>query len=71
MCNSCNSIEDSEPAIMSGVNEFKQLFPKEKVTTNVIHEWCEVIESKSMIRRVLKKHFKLIIQGRLSFYELI
>ncbi|MBP2242072.1 hypothetical protein J2Z40_002645 [Cytobacillus eiseniae] len=58
ICNECRNAENVQTAVMRNVEEFKLLFPTAKVTTNAIHEWCHVIESKIRIRRILQKNFK-------------
>ena len=57
VCGQCGHVEEVESAILRSVRELKLLFPDMKITTNGVYEWCKVIESKKMIRRVLKKNF--------------
>ena len=70
VCNGCGCKEDIESAVMRSAEEFKLLFPERKITTNAIHAWCKVIDSKKTIRRILMKNFKLMFQGKLSYYVL-
>ncbi|MEH7276753.1 hypothetical protein [Neobacillus vireti] len=54
VCHSCGCVETVEEAILRAVKEFQLLFPNIKITTNLIFEWCQVIESRKQIRRILK-----------------
>lgn len=58
VCQHCGSIENIESAIIQSVKEFSLLFPEERITTTMIHEWCRVIKSKKAIRRILQKNLK-------------
>jgi hypothetical protein len=69
VCNECGLKENVESAVLRNVEEFKMLFPEQKITTNAIHEWCKIITSKKTIRRILAKNFKLIRNGRSSYYD--
>jgi hypothetical protein len=68
VCKVCACKEDVASAVLRSVEEFKILFPDRKITTNTIHEWCKVINSKKTIRRILSKNFKLMGQGKSSNY---
>ncbi|WP_096155598.1 MULTISPECIES: nuclease-related domain-containing protein [Bacillus] len=57
ICKECGNKERLGAAIIRSINEFKLLFPDHKITTNVIHEWCKIVDSKERIQRVLKKNF--------------
>jgi hypothetical protein len=69
VCGHCGGHEKVESAVMRSVEELKLLFPDMKVTTNGIHEWCKVIESKHKIRKILKKNYRVMGYGRWFFYE--
>lgn len=69
ICKECGKEEVVTAAVMRSVKEFKLLFPNQKITTNVIHEWCKVVKSKKRIRRILEKNFKIKGVHRWSFYE--
>lgn len=58
-CTSCSCREKVETAVLRSVKEYQLLFPERKITTSSIHDWCEVIESKRAIWRILRKNFKL------------
>src|SRR5699024_8047231 len=55
VCNECGQAEPVTDAILRSTMEFKFLFPNKKITTNLIHNWCQVIQSKERIRKALKK----------------
>lgn len=53
ICEECGHEEIVASAVTRAVEEFKLLFPEQKITTNITHEWCQVVESKKRIRRIL------------------
>ncbi len=57
LCTKCGSHEKIEQAILRNIEEFKVLFPERLITTQSIHDWCEVDLCKKTIRRILKKHY--------------
>lgn len=67
-CEACGCNEDIESAVMRSVREFNLLFPNQKITTNVIYDWCLIVKSKRRIREILLKNMKLIPSGKLSHY---
>ena len=68
VCNECGYNEMVSVAVMRSVKEFKLLFPKQKVTTKAIHDWCKVVESKKRIKSILEKNFKIIDINRWSYF---
>ncbi|WP_090767780.1 hypothetical protein [Bacillus sp. OK048] len=68
-CDQCGFVEEVESAVVRSVGEFKLLFPNLKITTNIIHDWCRVVESRKTIRKFLKKNFKTVGYGQWAFYE--
>lgn len=68
VCNKCGFKENIESVILRSIDEFVLLFPDEKITTNIIHEWCAVIGSKKIIRDLLSRNFKIMGQGKYSYY---
>lgn len=68
VCKKCDCHEDVESAILRIVEEITILFKDQKITTNVVQEWCEVVVSKKTIRRVLMKNFTLIGNKRGSYF---
>ncbi|WP_342431694.1 nuclease-related domain-containing protein [Neobacillus sp. FSL H8-0543] len=69
ICNDCGCEESIESAVLRSVNEIKLLFPDRKITTKEVHEWCQVVESKKRIARILERNFKIKGFGQWAFYE--
>ncbi|MBY0148881.1 nuclease-related domain-containing protein [Neobacillus niacini] len=69
ICGECGCEELVTVSVMRNVEEFKLLFPEQKITTNVIHEWCGVVDSRKRISRVLRKNLKITGLGQWAFYE--
>jgi hypothetical protein len=69
ICGKCGGEELVTVAVMRNVEEFKLLFPERKITTNVIHEWCGVVDSRKRISRVLGKNLKITGLGQWAFYK--
>ena len=68
-CSDCRNFELVEKAIVRNVNDFRLLFPNEKVTTNKISDWCKIISSKQRLQRTLKKNFNHFGKQQWSYYE--
>ncbi|NHC38569.1 NERD domain-containing protein [Bacillus sp. MM2020_1] len=60
VCNSCGCKEEVESAVLRSVTELQLLFPDQKITTKIVHEWCTIIKSEKTIRRILTKNYKRI-----------
>lgn len=69
ICTSCGNTEHIDIATIRTINEFKLLFPNEKITTGKIFEWCDIITSKKRIQRILKTNFKQMDVLRRVYYE--
>ncbi|MGG3564398.1 nuclease-related domain-containing protein [Neobacillus rhizosphaerae] len=69
VCDVCGYTEDLDNSIMRGVNEFCLLFPNEQITTNVIHDWFQVLDSKKTFRRVLKKNCDVLGKKEFNFIK--
>jgi hypothetical protein len=69
VCKECGHEEEVAAAVMRNVTEFRLLFPDQRITTNVIHDWCKVVESKKRIRKILEKNFKKVGVHQWTFYE--
>ncbi|WHZ03349.1 nuclease-related domain-containing protein [Neobacillus sp. YX16] len=70
-CNDCGFEEELESAVVQSIEEFKLLFPDLKITTNIIHDWCTVVESKKTIRKFLTMNYRLLGYGKYSHFETI
>lgn len=69
VCETCGHVETVDSAVLRSVEELLLLFPDMKITTNIVYEWCRVIESKKQISRILKQNYTLIGFGQWSYYE--
>ncbi|WP_087974286.1 nuclease-related domain-containing protein [Oceanobacillus rekensis] len=69
VCHDCGNKEPVTVAVLRSVQEFKLLFPNEKVTTNIVEEWCQVVPSKKSIRRILSSNFRMVGVHRWTSYE--
>ncbi|MGG4491033.1 nuclease-related domain-containing protein [Metabacillus idriensis] len=68
ICQNCKGIEGHQSAILRSVEEFKILFPNSSVTTNQIHDWCSIIDSKKTIWRILSQKFNKEGHGKAANY---
>lgn len=46
-CNKCQHEELLDEAILRSIKEFRALFPTKKMTTNIIHDWCNSTRKKN------------------------
>ncbi|WP_394140495.1 nuclease-related domain-containing protein [Cytobacillus oceanisediminis] len=69
ICKKCGHEEMVSTAVIRSVKEFKLLFPEQKITTSVIHEWCNVVKSKKRIRKALGQNYKKIGVRQWLYYE--
>lgn len=67
-CGFCGGKECSSDAILRSVEEFRLLFPDEKVTSNRILDWCGIAKDQRTIRKILLKNYTLIGYGQSSYY---
>ncbi|WP_442598691.1 nuclease-related domain-containing protein [Neobacillus sp. D3-1R] len=70
VCSDCGGVELISAAVMRSVEELRLLFPERKITTNLVHEWCGVVESKKRIRRILHKNFTSSGVRQWSYFEI-
>jgi ribosomal protein S27AE len=69
ICGKCGYKEKMESAVIRTAKEFQLLFPERKITTNSIYEWCKGINSKKLIRRILKDNYTHVKHARFSYFE--
>lgn len=69
VCRKCEYKESVTKAVLNSVKEFQVLFPNEKITSNVIQNWCQVVKSKSSIRRILATNFNSVGKQQWTYYE--
>lgn len=68
-CKRCGHEELIDHAVLRSIREFDLLFPTEKITTNVMFEWCAVVPRKT-IWRILSKHLIKKERARATHYLL-
>ncbi|NKE07518.1 nuclease-related domain-containing protein [Mesobacillus selenatarsenatis] len=68
ICTSCGKWENIHEAVLRSVRELQLLFPKEELTVNKVHEWCNSIKTKKPIRKTLLENFTLTGSGRATHY---
>ncbi|CAM5187279.1 Nuclease-like protein OS=Ureibacillus acetophenoni OX=614649 GN=SAMN05877842_101412 PE=4 SV=1 [Ureibacillus acetophenoni] len=69
VCERCGYRELVSSAVMRSVEELKLLFPEEKITTNLVFDWCRGIVSKKTIYRILKRNLEIVGINRWVSYE--
>jgi hypothetical protein len=69
VCVDCGYEEELETGILRSVEELRLLFPELKITTTLIHEWCNVIHSKKLLRRILMENLIATGYGRWLIFE--
>ena len=67
-CCLCGNTASLNELILSEVQAFKFLFPREQLTCNVIHEWCGGVLSKRRIRAVLNTEYSINGFAKSSHY---
>jgi hypothetical protein len=67
-CGKCQLREAYLPAVLRNIEEFRLLFPDRKITTEQIHDWCGIIQSKKTIRKILNEHYDRVGYGKFSHY---
>lgn len=69
ICRECKHVEVVRDAILRSVWEYRLLFPDRVITTANIHEWCQIIESRRRIKRVLDENFEIVGSNRWISYK--
>jgi len=69
VCADCGQAEAVPDAVLRSVKEFQILFPKEKITTNIIYDWCRVVHPKQRIWRILRSKFKIVGVHQWAYFE--
>jgi len=69
VCGKCGEYERTESSILRSVEEFKFLFPEQRITTQNISEWCMVDLNKKTISRVLKKNYTILGKAKNTYYK--
>lgn len=68
VCQKCGHTEDVSNAVLRSIKEFKALFPNERLTTNIVHDWTKA-GSKQRVRSILLKNFNKVGMRRWSYFE--
>jgi hypothetical protein len=68
VCKKCGKKERMEGALIRSIEDFILLFPNEKLTTKKLLDWCQINNSKKMVRRILLKNFENVGWGKSSFF---
>ncbi|MEH7235080.1 nuclease-related domain-containing protein [Bacillus sp. JJ1562] len=69
-CEKCGHKELVSDAVIRAVREFMILFPDQKITTNIIYEWCQVVPTKKWIRQILARNFKIEGIHQWAYFEI-
>ena len=67
-CQVCGHCEGLDPAVLRAAEEIRLLYPKEKLTTKLVFEWCNGIISKQPIGRILRQKFCVQGSKKYTFY---
>ena len=71
VCNECQKKYQVSEIILFSIAQYCLLFPKKRITTNNIANWCGNIFSKSVIRRVLTCYFRIHPNGSHTHYSFL
>ncbi|QCJ43584.1 NERD domain-containing protein [Bacillus sp. S3] len=69
VCKKCLFEESVDSGVMRSVKEFVLLFPDRKITTISVHDWCGVIKSAKVIRRILMQNYTSIGARQHRYFE--
>ncbi|MDX8046341.1 hypothetical protein SH601_10150 [Gracilibacillus sp. S3-1-1] len=68
-CKKCGENEQISESILRNIQELQLLFPHEKLTTNLVYDWCIEEYSKKIIRGCLEKHFQKTGVRQWTYYK--
>lgn len=68
-CRKCEHKESVSSAVLRAVKEYQILFSEQKITTNLIYDWCQVVPTKKWIRQILKKNYNLVGVHQWAYFE--
>ncbi|SHS90229.1 Nuclease-related domain [Mycobacteroides abscessus subsp. abscessus] len=68
VCEKCGELEKINLGVLRNVQEYKLLFPEQKITTQAIYDWCKVDLSKKTISRILKKNYSSCGKTKDTYY---
>lgn len=67
-CTRCGNKESIDSATKRSIIEFHLLFPVRPITISAIYEWCGMVVSKYVIRKILSHNLSQISRGRSTHY---
>ncbi|MFD2656667.1 nuclease-related domain-containing protein [Gracilibacillus thailandensis] len=67
-CSKCEHEESVADALLRNIKELCLLFPDQKITTNLVYEWCGKGYSKKSIKRFLERYFKSVGNHKWVYY---
>ncbi|GAA0354197.1 hypothetical protein GCM10008932_04030 [Alkalibacterium iburiense] len=68
-CQTCHSVGPIAKLVIKQVEDFRLLFPRSRITTAVIYDWCNGRIPKKRIWTVLKTNFIKMGSGKGTYYE--
>lgn len=69
ICKKCGEQESIRAAILRNIKEFELLFPEERMTTQIIYEWCNTDISIKTLMRILREHYSMYGNARRTYYK--
>lgn len=69
ICKHCGQKERLDQTILRHAQEYRRLFPEQKITTTTIRKWCGDCISTRRIQYILSRHFNAIGSRRWCYYE--
>lgn len=67
VCLHCRKKETITSGVLRNILEFRILFPDQLITTNIIFDWCKIIDKRT-IQTILSNHLTRVGQKRASYY---
>ncbi|KMJ58146.1 hypothetical protein AB685_14745 [Bacillus sp. LL01] len=67
-CRNCSYSERVEIGILRSIKEYMSLFNTNTCTSKLIYDWCGMICSKKMIKRILGQNYILVGHGKSACY---
>ncbi|SFL78609.1 nuclease-related domain-containing protein [Salibacterium qingdaonense] len=69
ICPGCQTAVSRDQGVLQSIEEFRRLFPDEKLTTNTIIEWCGGGLPPRSARRILTTNFQIRGRGKHAYYQ--
>lgn len=68
-CDKCKNHQGLDKTILEQIEEYKLLFPNEKMTVQRLHDWCGYKISPRRLRRVCSNYYQKVGTTSNSYYE--